>query len=86
MKCAVNKSIRAIHDDPQAKALGLITENDSYNLGHIRLQGLPFRFSRTPGKLDLPAPDHGEHTDQILKELGFLDKHIGDLRSKRIVG
>lgn len=86
VKCAVNKSIRAIHDDPQAKALGLITENDSYNLGHIRLQGLPFRFSRTPGKLDLPAPDHGEHTDQILKELGFLDKHIGDLRSKRIVG
>jgi CoA:oxalate CoA-transferase len=86
VKCAANKSLRVIHDDPQAHALGLITENDSYNLGHIKLQGLPFRFSRTPGKLDLPAPDHGEHTDQVLRELGFLEENIVTLRSKRIVG
>ena len=86
VKCAVNKSLRVIHDDPQAHSLGLITENDSYNLGRIKLQGLPFRFSRTPGKLDLPAPDHGEHTDQVLEELGFLKENIVALRSKRIVG
>ena len=86
VKCATNKSLRVIHDDPQAHSLGLITENDSYNLGRIKLQGLPFRFSRTPGKLDLPAPDHGEHTDQVLRELGFSEENIVALRTARIVG
>ena len=86
VKCSPNRTLRIIHDDPQAQSLGLITENDSYNLGRIRLQGLPFRFSRTPGKLDLPAPDHGEHTDQVLMELGFSNDDITNLKSKRIVG
>jgi len=86
VKCAPNRTLRIIHDDPQAHSLGLITENNSYNLGRIRLQGLPFRFSRTPGKLDLPAPDHGEHTNQVLMELGFSNNDITSLKSKRIVG
>lgn len=86
VKCSPNRTLRIIHDDLQAQSLGLTTENDSYNLGRIRLQGLPFRFSRTPGKLDLPAPDHGEHTDQVLMELGFSNDDITNLKSKRIVG
>jgi crotonobetainyl-CoA:carnitine CoA-transferase CaiB-like acyl-CoA transferase len=86
VKCAPNQTLRIIHDDPQAQALGLTTENDSYNLGRIKLQGLPFKFSRTPGKLELPAPSHGEHTDKILKELKFSKKDILSLRSKGIVG
>ena len=86
VKCSPNRTLRIIHDDPQAHSLGLIAENNSYNLGRIRLQGLPFRFSRTPGKLDLPAPDHGEHTEQVLMELGFSNDDIASLKSKRIVG
>ena len=62
VKCATNKSLRVIHDDPQAHSLGLITENDSYNLGRIKMQGLQFRFSRTQGKLDLQDKKNGENT------------------------
>ena len=56
------------------------------DLGEIRAMGIPFQFSRTPGKLDLPAPDHGEHTDGVLGSLGFDNSQISDFRQRRIVG
>ena len=84
--CAPNKSIRTLHDDPQAHAIGISTEVDSFNIGRIKLQGLPFQFSRTPGKLDLPAPAHGEHTDEVLNELGYSQVQIEDFRSRNVVG
>jgi len=84
--CAPNQSITGLHDDPQAQAIGITTETNTFNLGNIRLQGLPFKFSRTPGKLDLPAPAHGEHTDQVLSELGFASIKIKDLRNRGIIG
>ena len=84
--CAPNKIIRTLHDDPQADAIGISTEVDSFNIGRIKLQGLPFQFSRTPGKLDLPAPAHGEHTDEVLNELGYSQVQIEDFRSRNVVG
>ncbi len=84
--CAPNKIIRTLHDDPQAHAIGISTEVDSFNIGRIKLQGLPFQFSRTPGKLDLPAPAHGEHTDEVLNELGYSQVQIEDFRSRNVVG
>ena len=86
IKCAPNRSIRKIHEDDQATHNGLTTEATSFNLGKIRLQGLPFKFSRTPGKLDLPAPSHGQHTDIVLTKLGYSCNQIIDLKERRIVG
>jgi formyl-CoA transferase len=38
-------------------------------------------LSRTPGRLHRRAPTVGEHTDMILRRLGFDDADIGDLRA-----
>ena len=86
IKCAPNRSIRKIHEDAQAAYNGLTTETTSFNLGKIRLQGLPFKFSRTPGKLGLPAPSHGQHTEVVLSQLGYSCNQILDLKERRIVG
>ncbi|MEO8411370.1 MAG: CaiB/BaiF CoA-transferase family protein [Propionivibrio sp.] len=44
------------------------------------------RLSRTPGRIDHPAPRLGEHTDEILKDrLGISDDEIAALRSQRVI-
>ena len=86
IKCAPSRSIRKIHEDAQANYNGLTTETTSFNLGKIKLQGLPFKFSRTPGKLELPAPAHGQHTEVVLSQLGYSCDQITDLKNRQVVG
>ena len=87
VKCSESQSITRIHKEPQAQALGLLTTDMAFGeLGEIRAMGIPFQFSRTSGKLDIPAPDHGEHTDEILDSLGFDNTQIFDFRERGIVG
>jgi alpha-methylacyl-CoA racemase len=44
------------------------------------------RLSRTPGALGRPAPVIGEHTDEVLRGLGFGAAEIDDLRARKIIG
>ena len=45
----------------------------------------PFRMSATPGTIRTRAPLLGEHTDEILGELGYDADRIADLRAREIV-
>jgi crotonobetainyl-CoA:carnitine CoA-transferase CaiB-like acyl-CoA transferase len=49
-------------------------------LGSINLVGQPFTLSRTPSRLVTGAPEYGEHTDDILGELGYSAHDISKLR------
>ncbi len=57
--------------DPQVRHLGIAQQVSSRALGEITLVGQPFALSRTPSALVSGAPEYGEHTDEILAELGF---------------
>jgi crotonobetainyl-CoA:carnitine CoA-transferase CaiB-like acyl-CoA transferase len=46
----------------------------------LRVPGVPVKFGRTPGGVRLPPPTTGEHTDEILGELGYDDAGIARLR------
>jgi alpha-methylacyl-CoA racemase len=43
------------------------------------------RFSRTPGGVDRPPPQAGQHTDEVLAELGYASPEIADLRDRGVV-
>ncbi|MCZ6785300.1 MAG: CoA transferase, partial [Proteobacteria bacterium] len=43
------------------------------------------RLSETPGSVRTAAPGHGEHTDEILRELGYDADAIRDLRERKVV-
>jgi crotonobetainyl-CoA:carnitine CoA-transferase CaiB-like acyl-CoA transferase len=70
--------------DPHAVAVGLFTEADHHVVGRTRMPRHPALFHGTPAALAGDSPALGEHTDEILIELG-LGHRILDLRSTGVV-
>jgi crotonobetainyl-CoA:carnitine CoA-transferase CaiB-like acyl-CoA transferase len=71
-------------DDPHARAIGLFEESDHPVAGRLRQPRHPARFDATPATLGGPSPLLGEHTDEILEELGMSDR-IEALRAAGVV-
>jgi formyl-CoA transferase len=57
-------------DHPDARAMGLVVEIDDPTLGPELVTGPPLRLSRTPARTARPAPRLGEHTREVLDEIG----------------
>ena len=70
--------------DPHAVAMGLFEEAEHEVVGRTRMPRHPGRFSATPAELTGHSPALGQHTDEILTELGMADQ-IADLRAAGIV-
>jgi crotonobetainyl-CoA:carnitine CoA-transferase CaiB-like acyl-CoA transferase len=60
----------ALLDDPQLEAVGFF-ETVASPHGPVRFPGIPTWFSHTPGAVAGPAPELGEHTAEVLDELGL---------------
>ena len=54
-------------------------------LRELLLQAPPVVLSRTPGSVRRPAPDAGQHTDEILGELGYSREEITALHTDAVV-
>ena len=66
--------------DPVVRHLGLIAEVDHPTAGRVRAPGIPVRLSGTPPSVRRHPPELGEHTDEILSELGYAKEEIAALR------
>ena len=71
----------ALHEDPQILANATLVELDHPTSGRLRTAGPVGRFERTPGGIRRLAPALGEHTDEILGELGLGAEQIAALRA-----
>jgi len=71
--------------DPQVKHVQAAAEVTSRRLGKLRLVNQPVKLSRTPAKLLAASPERGEHTEEVLKELGFEKSQIEKLKSEGVV-
>ncbi len=71
----------ALVDDPQIRHNGTFVEYDHPTEGHVKTPGFPYRFSRTPAVVDRGAPTVGQHSREILRELGWDDGAISDLEA-----
>ena len=70
--------------DPHAVAIGLFEEADHHVVGRTRMPRHPTRFPGTPAQLTGGSPALGQHTDEVLAELG-LGEQIADLRAANVV-
>ena len=77
---------REVLEDPHVQAIGFF-EQVPYPSAEkpLAIAGFPVALSRSPGRIRTPAPQLGEHTDAILRELGFDAAAIAELRARRIV-
>ena len=79
-------SPQQVLDDPHIAAKGLFQPVEYPGLDiPAPLMKTPVELSETPGEIRTRPPTLGEHTDQLMEELGYSAEEISDLREKRIV-
>ena len=83
--CGEINSIDEVFNNPQVKHLNIVKKVNSTERGEIELVGQPIDMSRTPSSLSSPSPTCGEHSDEILGNLGFSASEISALRTADII-
>lgn len=83
--CGPLLSVGELMDDPQVKARGLIIDSDYPELGKIKIGRTPITFSETEPQNRHRAPLLGEHTIEVLHELGYSEAEIKQLAEKGII-
>jgi len=73
-------------DDPQVIENNLVTTVDHPIMGPVRMHGPMLQMSETPLAVQGPSPMLGEHTEEVLRELGYDDQRIDQLRVAGILG
>ncbi|HWP67385.1 MAG TPA: CoA transferase [Candidatus Limnocylindria bacterium] len=83
---SIVNSVDDLPDDPQVQANGYVTTFEHPAFGPTRVVGMPVRLSETPGSIRLPAPEFGQHTEEILIDvLGYSWDDIGRLRDAGVI-
>ncbi len=76
------QTISEITEDPQAVQNSFFAKLDHPNAGEIRLVASPVKFSETGAEVKLPAPQVGQHTEEILLETGYTWDDIVRLKDE----
>jgi crotonobetainyl-CoA:carnitine CoA-transferase CaiB-like acyl-CoA transferase len=71
--------------DPQVRHLGIAAPLHDPERGEIRVVGQAVGLSRTPASVVRSVPEAGEHTQDILGEIGYSDDEIARLRERKII-
>ena len=74
-----------VYADPQVQAREMMVETEHPVAGRVKNIGIPIKLSETPGQFQRPAPALGQHTNEVLTDLGCSPDDIEKLRGEGIV-
>jgi formyl-CoA transferase len=77
--CARVNTMEEALAEPQVTHNGMIVEMHHPELGSIKTVGIPVKMEGTPGSVRLPPPRLGEHTREVLAELGFTPEEVAEI-------
>lgn len=83
--CGALNSYFEFLNDPQVTAMEMNPVLAHPVIGGLRVPGIPVHFTGTPGAIQRPAPLLGQHTDEILRELGYDDAQVIRLREEKMI-
>ncbi len=82
--CGVINNMQEVFDEPQLAFLDLVKTVRSPRFGEQRLVGQPVHLQRTPSQIARATPKRGEHTEEILAELGITGSDQKALRARGV--
>ncbi|MFM8667041.1 MAG: CaiB/BaiF CoA transferase family protein [Betaproteobacteria bacterium] len=82
--CGLINDMQAVFDEPQVQHLNMVHDVDSAHHGRQRLVGQPVTLERTPSTIARATPRRGEHTAEVLGELGLGTDELQRLRAQGI--
>jgi crotonobetainyl-CoA:carnitine CoA-transferase CaiB-like acyl-CoA transferase len=83
--CGRINSVAQALDDPHTAARRMVETVSHPTIGDLKMLGIPFKLSDTPAAVRRPPPLLGEHTDEVLGELGLSADEVEALRRDRVV-
>jgi crotonobetainyl-CoA:carnitine CoA-transferase CaiB-like acyl-CoA transferase len=82
----IAQDYRDIPSDAQVVANDMLTSIPHEVFGQLKFVATPVNLSATPGTIRTPAPDYGQHTEEVLLEAGYSWEEIGALRESGAIG
>ncbi len=79
------KSLEEIEQDPHVLFRKMVQEISFASRGKLKQVGFPMKFSDMPDRLPIPPPKLGEHTEEILKSLGYTGKEIEGFKKEGVI-
>jgi formyl-CoA transferase len=83
--CGPIYSVDQVFADPQVQHLQAAAEVDHPKLGRFKVVNQAVKLSRTSSSMAAATPEIGQHTDEILRELGYSDNDIRGMRERRVI-
>lgn len=76
--CGPVNNLKQVFSDPQVLHQEMVLESAQPG-GPVKMPGFPVKLARTPARLRMPSPQMGEHSTEVLRELGYSEEEIENL-------
>ena len=85
LPCGPIFSVAEVLEHPQVRAREMVVERPHPKLKSVKMTGVPVKLSATPGEAGAAPPLLGQHTEDVLRELGYSGGQLADFKKRGVI-